>query len=119
MAPARPTRSERPQASPAPALSRRARRLSATSPEPEPRLRRTSAQMGTLYDATWGRAFAAIYDRGLKAVEQGGLREMRQEVLFQAKGRTVDLGAGTGVNFDLFPEAVSELVMVEPGPHMI
>ena len=75
--------------------------------------------MGTLYDATWGRAFAAIYDRGLKAVEQGGLREMRREVLSQAEGRTIDLGAGTGVNFDLFPEAVSELVMVEPGRHMI
>lgn len=75
--------------------------------------------MGTLYDATWGRAFAAIYDRSLKAVEQGGLREMRREVLSRAEGRTIDLGAGTGVNFDLFPEAVSELVMVEPGPHMI
>jgi len=75
--------------------------------------------MGTLYEATWGRAFAAIYDRSLHAIEQAGLREMRQEVLSQAEGRTIDLGAGTGVNFDLFPEAVSELVMVEPGPHMI
>ena len=75
--------------------------------------------MGTLYDATWGRAFAAIYDRSLKGVEQAGLREMRREVLSQAEGRTIDLGAGTGVNFDLFPDAVSELVMVEPGQHMI
>jgi ubiquinone/menaquinone biosynthesis C-methylase UbiE len=75
--------------------------------------------MGTLYDATWGRAFAAIYDRSLKAVEEAGLREMRREVLSEAEGRTIDLGAGTGVNFDLFPEAVSELVMVEPGQHMI
>jgi ubiquinone/menaquinone biosynthesis C-methylase UbiE len=75
--------------------------------------------MGTLYEATWGRAFAAIYDRSLKAVEEGGLREMRQEVLSRAEGRTIDLGAGTGVNFDLFPAAVSELVMVEPGEHMI
>jgi ubiquinone/menaquinone biosynthesis C-methylase UbiE len=75
--------------------------------------------MGTLYDATWGRAFAAIYDRSLKVVEQGGLHEMRREVLSRAEGRTIDLGAGTGANFDLFPEAVSELVMVEPGQHMI
>jgi ubiquinone/menaquinone biosynthesis C-methylase UbiE len=75
--------------------------------------------MGTLYDATWGRAFAAIYDRSLKSVEQAGLREMRRELLAQAEGRTIDLGAGTGANFDLFPEAVSELVMVEPGQHMI
>jgi ubiquinone/menaquinone biosynthesis C-methylase UbiE len=75
--------------------------------------------MGALYDATWGRAFAALYDRGLKATEEGGLRQMRRELLSQARGRTVDLGAGTGVNHGLFPEAVNELVMVEPDPHML
>jgi ubiquinone/menaquinone biosynthesis C-methylase UbiE len=75
--------------------------------------------MGAIYNATWGRAFAALYDRGLKATEENGLREMRREVLSGARGRTVDLGAGTGVNLDLYPEAVSELVMVEPDPHMI
>lgn len=75
--------------------------------------------MGALYDATWGRAFAALYDRGLKATEEGGLREMRRQLLSRAHGRTIDLGAGTGVNLDLFPAAVSELVMVEPDPHML
>lgn len=75
--------------------------------------------MGALYDATWGRAFAALYDRGLRATEEGGLRQMRRELLSQASGRTIDLGAGTGVNLDLFPEAVSELVMAEPDPHML
>jgi ubiquinone/menaquinone biosynthesis C-methylase UbiE len=75
--------------------------------------------MGALYDATWGRAFAALYDRGLKATEEGGLGAMRRELLSQARGRTLDLGAGTGVNLDLFPAAVSELVMVEPDPHML
>jgi ubiquinone/menaquinone biosynthesis C-methylase UbiE len=75
--------------------------------------------MGALYDATWGRAFAALYDRGLKATEEGGLRQMRRELLSQASGRTIDLGAGTGVNLDLFPDAVSDLVMAEPDPHML
>jgi ubiquinone/menaquinone biosynthesis C-methylase UbiE len=75
--------------------------------------------MGAIYNATWGRAFAALYDRGLKATEENGLRDMRREVLAQASGRTVDLGAGTGVNLDLYPDTVSELVMVEPDPHMI
>jgi len=75
--------------------------------------------MGALYDATWGRAFSALYDRGLKATEEGGLRQMRRELLTQASGRTIDLGAGTGVNLDLYPEAVSELVMAEPDPHML
>jgi SAM-dependent methyltransferase len=73
---------------------------------------------GRIYDATWGRGFAAIYDRGLKATEEAGLGEMRREVLAEASGRTIDVGAGTGVNRELFPEAVTELVMAEPDPHM-
>ena len=74
--------------------------------------------MGRIYDATWGRAFAAIYDRGLKATEEAGLRRMRRETLAAASGKTLDIGAGTGVNAGLFPPAVNELVLVEPGPHM-
>jgi ubiquinone/menaquinone biosynthesis C-methylase UbiE len=72
-----------------------------------------------IYYATWGRGFAAIYDRGLKATEDAGLREMRRQVLAGATGRTVDVGAGTGVNLELFPAAVTELVLVEPDPHML
>jgi SAM-dependent methyltransferase len=75
--------------------------------------------MGRIYDATWGRLFAAIYDRGLKDTEEAGLREMRRETLRAARGRTIDLGAGTGANLDLYPEAVTELVLAEPGPHMM
>ncbi|MDX6634042.1 MAG: hypothetical protein QOF06_245 [Solirubrobacterales bacterium] len=74
---------------------------------------------GRIYDATWGRAFAAIYDRGLKAAEDAGLREIRREVLAEASGRTIDLGAGTGVNRELYPESVTELVLAEPDPHML
>ncbi len=74
--------------------------------------------MGRIYDATWGRGFAALYDRGLRATEQGGLREMRRQVLSAASGRTIDLGAGTGANLDLYPDAVTELVLAEPDPHM-
>ncbi len=75
--------------------------------------------MGRIYDATWGRGFTALYDRGLKATEEAGLREMRREVLAGASGRTIDIGAGTGVNLELFPTAVTELVLAEPDPHML
>lgn len=75
--------------------------------------------MGRIYDATWGRGFAAVYDRGLKATEEAGLREMRRQALAGAKGRTIDLGAGTGANLGLFPPAVTELVLAEPDPHML
>jgi hypothetical protein len=74
--------------------------------------------MGRIYDATWGRGFAAIYDRGLKATEDAGLREMRRGTLAQASGRTIDIGAGTGVNIELFPPQATELVLAEPDPHM-
>ncbi len=75
--------------------------------------------MGRLYDATWGRGFSALYDRGLRGTEEAGLRRMRGEVLAEASGRTIELGAGTGANLGLYPEAVSELVLVEPDPHML
>lgn len=76
-------------------------------------------RVGKLYDATWGRLFAAIYDRGLKGAEDAGLREMRRETLAAARGRTIDLGAGTGANLALYPDAVTELVLAEPDPHML
>lgn len=74
--------------------------------------------MGRIYDATWGRFFSALYDRALKGTEEAGLRERRREVLRAASGRTIDIGAGTGANIGLFPDAVTELVMSEPDPHM-
>lgn len=74
--------------------------------------------VGRIYDATWGRAFAALYDRGLKATEEAGLREMRRELLGGAGGRVLELGAGTGVNLDLYPGAIEDLVMIEPDPFM-
>lgn len=74
--------------------------------------------MGRIYDATWGRGFAALYDRAVKGTEEAGVREMRREVLTEASGRTIDIGAGTGVNLDLFPPSVGELVLAEPDPHM-
>jgi len=64
------------------------------------------------------RLFAAIYDRMLKSTEEAGLRRMREELLAQARGRTLELGAGTGLNLEHYPDEVGELVMTEPDPHM-
>jgi ubiquinone/menaquinone biosynthesis C-methylase UbiE len=75
--------------------------------------------MGRIYDATWGRGFAALYDRAFAASEEAGLREMRREALASASGRTLDIGSGTGANLGLYPEAVTELVLAEPDPHML
>jgi ubiquinone/menaquinone biosynthesis C-methylase UbiE len=75
--------------------------------------------MGRIYDATWGRGFSALYDRMTRATEEAGLREMRRQTLAQARGRTIDIGSGTGANIGLYPEAVTGLVFAEPDPHMI
>ena len=74
--------------------------------------------MGRIYDATWGRAFSALYDRLMKKTEEAGLREMRREMLAAAAGRTIEIGSGTGANIGLYPDAVTELVLAEPDPHM-
>ncbi len=74
--------------------------------------------MGRIYDATWGRAFSTLYDRLLKGSEEAGLRERRREILARARGRTIDIGAGTGANLGLFPDSLGQLVMAEPDPHM-
>jgi ubiquinone/menaquinone biosynthesis C-methylase UbiE len=75
--------------------------------------------MGRIYDATWGRGFSALYDRCFKASEDAGLRDMRRETVRQARGRVLELGAGTGLNLDLYPESVQDLTLTEPDPHMI
>jgi SAM-dependent methyltransferase len=74
--------------------------------------------MGKAYDATWGRLFAALYDRALKASEENGLGELRRALLADARGRVIEIGAGTGVNLDLYGDAVDDLTLTEPDPHM-
>lgn len=70
------------------------------------------------YDATWGRVFAAVYERAIADSEEAGMRERRRRLIAGARGRTVELGAGTGLNFAHYPEAVDELIMTEPFPPM-
>ena len=62
--------------------------------------------------------FAAIYDRLLAAEEKAGLRDMRANLLAGARGRVLELGAGTGLNLEHYSDAVTELVLTEPDPHM-
>jgi len=74
--------------------------------------------MGKIYDATWGRGFSALYDRAFEATEEAGLRDMRRDLLAQARGRVLELGAGTGLNLELYPEGIESLTLTEPDPHM-
>jgi ubiquinone/menaquinone biosynthesis C-methylase UbiE len=73
---------------------------------------------GTLSDLLWGPLFARGYDRFTKSTEEAGLRDKRRALLTRAQGRTLEIGAGTGVNLDLYPHSVTELVLTEPDEHM-
>lgn len=74
--------------------------------------------LGKAYDATWGRMFARFYDRALKSTEENGLGAMRAKVLAGARGRVIEIGAGTGVNLDLYGSGIEDLTLVEPDEHM-
>jgi ubiquinone/menaquinone biosynthesis C-methylase UbiE len=64
------------------------------------------------------RLFAALYDTVGKGSEKAGLREERKQLVESAEGQTIEIGAGTGLNLQHYPEAVTRLVLVEPDEHM-
>lgn len=73
---------------------------------------------GRLYTATMGRLTAALYDRALREPQEAGLAAKRARLLAQAHGATLEVGAGTGLNLEHYPDAVTSLTLLEPGPHM-
>ena len=64
------------------------------------------------------RIFAAVYDKCSAGLEKAGLADKRRELLAQATGDTLELGAGTGGNIEHYPAAIQRLVLTEPDPHM-
>jgi ubiquinone/menaquinone biosynthesis C-methylase UbiE len=64
------------------------------------------------------RLFAALYDTVGKGSEEAGLREERRQLLAKAVGDVIEVGAGTGLNVELYPETVTGLVFTEPDQHM-
>jgi ubiquinone/menaquinone biosynthesis C-methylase UbiE len=65
------------------------------------------------------RLYAATYDRINRAAEAAGLNADREGLLAQADGRTIEIGAGTGLNLTHYPASVTRLVLTEPDPHMV
>jgi ubiquinone/menaquinone biosynthesis C-methylase UbiE len=62
--------------------------------------------------------FAAVYDRLMASTERAGLADRRAALITDARGATLELGAGTGLNLRHYPDAVTELVLTEPDSHM-
>ena len=74
-----------------------------------------SSSPGTVHgEHAWDRVFAAVYDRIMAKGERLGMRERRRELVAQASGSTLEIGAGTGANIDLYPADLPELILAEP-----
>jgi ubiquinone/menaquinone biosynthesis C-methylase UbiE len=73
-----------------------------------------------IYDATWGRfVFSGAYDSFLKNAEKAGLSEQRRKIVSLATGKTLEIATGTGLNLPHYTDAVTELILTEPYPHMV
>ena len=64
--------------------------------------------------AAWLRSMALVYDPVLWLGELGGMRRRRRKLLSSARGRVVEIGAGTGLNIAHYPDGIAELVLAEP-----
>lgn len=62
----------------------------------------------------WARVFAALYDPLLWLGEKAGMGARRRDLLGDSRGRTVELGSGTGLNLGYYPDGLDELVLTEP-----
>jgi ubiquinone/menaquinone biosynthesis C-methylase UbiE len=67
----------------------------------------------------YGRLFARYYDRAFAETEAAGLAARRAALLAQARGRVLELGAGTGLNLAHYPAGLAELVLTEPEEPML
>jgi ubiquinone/menaquinone biosynthesis C-methylase UbiE len=64
------------------------------------------------------RLFASIYDPVMAPLEHGRVGGQRAELLADAHGHVLDLGAGTGANLEHLPATVARVTAVEPDAAM-
>ena len=60
-----------------------------------------------------GWLFASVYDRFTAGAEEAGLRAHRERLLSRARGRVLEIGAGTGANLPFYRDAES-VTVAEP-----
>jgi Methylase involved in ubiquinone/menaquinone biosynthesis len=65
-----------------------------------------------------GRWGAALYDMVMAPLERGGFQAIRKKLLRRARGKVVEIGAGTGVNFPYYTEA-EHVIALDPAPAMV
>jgi ubiquinone/menaquinone biosynthesis C-methylase UbiE len=61
--------------------------------------------------------FARYYARTSQLLERG-VAAYRAKLLNGLSGRVIEVGAGNGLNFAHYPDMVTEVIAVEPEPHL-
>ena len=64
------------------------------------------------------RPFAALYDRINAPAEKKWLGEARQQMLKGLTGKILEIGAGTGANFQYYPPQ-AQVTAIEPSEHFL
>lgn len=62
----------------------------------------------------WDYVFAGLYDRIMRRGEKRTMGRHRRELLTNARGRMLEVGAGTGANIIHYTDRVVELILAEP-----
>jgi ubiquinone/menaquinone biosynthesis C-methylase UbiE len=63
--------------------------------------------------------FASMYDRLIASGEHGYMRRVRREIAGGARGRVLELGAGTGLSFPYYDNRAERVIATEPDAHML
>ena len=73
------------------------------------------APVGTVHgEHRWDLVFAALYDRIMRRGEERTMGRRRSKLVANARGRTLEIGAGTGANIPFYPRGLEELILAEP-----
>jgi len=62
--------------------------------------------------------FARLYGKFAPAAEKAGTSAHRDELLADLMGRVIEVGAGSGLCFSHYPTSATEVVAIEPQPHL-
>jgi len=98
---------------------RRGSQVERENPAPMPlSAARTNDEAPTRVEVVGNPFTAAIYDPFLWLGERLGMQSRRRRLLGAAHGRVLEIGAGTGLNVTHYPDAVDELILLEPSEPM-
>lgn len=62
--------------------------------------------------------FSRLYPRIGRVAERRGAVEHRRVLLANIEGRVIEVGAGHGLNFACYPSSVTQVIAIEPEPHL-